>query len=67
MKKLELLDLRYTQVSDFGCVTLAAGLDLGALPALKKLKLDRIRASALAVGLATLATLLASRRQMQSQ
>ena len=45
LKKLELLDLRYTQVSDAGCATLAAALDSGVLPALEELKLDAIPAS----------------------
>jgi hypothetical protein len=44
MKKLELLDLRNTQVSDAGCATLVAALDSGALPALEELELDRIPA-----------------------
>ena len=35
LKKLELLDLRCTQITDAGCATLAAALDSGALPALR--------------------------------
>ena len=49
LKKLELLDLRYTQVSDAGCATLAAALDSGVLPALEELKLDAIPASGAAI------------------
>ena len=45
LKKLELLDLYSTQVSDAGCATLLAALDSGALPALKGLDLDGTRAS----------------------
>ena len=40
LKKLELLDLRFTQVTDAGCATLVAALDSGALPALEELKLE---------------------------
>ena len=43
LKKLELLDLRSTEVSDAGCATLAAALNSGALPALKNLYLRDIR------------------------
>ena len=39
LPKLKTLDLRYTQVTDTGCVALAAALDSGALPALETLKL----------------------------
>ena len=46
LKKLELLDLYSTQVSDAGCATLAAALDTGALPALEVLELYGTRASA---------------------
>jgi hypothetical protein len=45
LKKLEVLDLDYTEVSDAGCAALAAALDSGALPALKTLQLDGIPAS----------------------
>ena len=45
LKKLEELDLGDTQVSNAGCATLAAALDSGALPALKKLDLGFIPAS----------------------
>jgi hypothetical protein len=34
LKKLEVLDLDSTQITDAGCATLAAALDSGALPAL---------------------------------
>ena len=45
LKKLRLLDLRRTQVSDTGCAALAAALDSGALPVLETLKLDGTPAS----------------------
>ena len=45
LKKLKVLSLRYTQVTDAGCATLAAALDSGALPALEELGLDGIPAS----------------------
>ena len=45
LKKLKVLSLRYTQVTDAGCATLAAALDSGALPALEVLELDHIPAS----------------------
>ena len=45
LKKLKVLDLRHTQVSDIGCATLATARDSGALPALEELKLDGTRAS----------------------
>jgi len=45
LKKLEVLDLDYTEVSDAGCAALAAALDSGALPALKTLRLNGIAAS----------------------
>ena len=45
LKKLELLYLNDTQISDSGCATLAAALDSGALPALDNLELDGTRAS----------------------
>ena len=35
LTKLKQLDLRYTQIADAGCATLAAALDSGALPALQ--------------------------------
>ena len=44
LKKLELLELRPTQVTDAGCATLVAALDSGALPALDTLKLVGISA-----------------------
>ena len=49
LKKLKVLNLAYTQVSDAGCATLAAALDSGALPALDVLGLFGIPASAAAV------------------
>ena len=48
LKKLELLDLRRTQVTDAGCAALAAALDSGTLPALDTLHLDHIPARAAA-------------------
>eukprot|EP00964_Phaeocystis_antarctica_P087684 scaffold55693_cov60-Phaeocystis_antarctica.AAC.2 len=45
LKKLELLNLNHTQVTDGGCAALAAALNNGALPALETLTLDRIPAS----------------------
>ena len=45
LKKLEWLDLYSTQVSDAGCASLAAVLNSGALPALKKLLLAETPAS----------------------
>jgi len=49
LKKLKLLSLDYTQVTDAGCAALAAALDSGALPALVTLTLDDIPASAAAI------------------
>ena len=48
LKKLELLDLRATQITDAGCATLASALDSGALLALERLYLDDCPASAAA-------------------
>ena len=48
LKKLERLDLSYTQITDAGCATLAAALSSGALPALGLLALDHTPASAAA-------------------
>ena len=48
LKKLELLDLDRTQITDAGCATLVAAIDRGALPALVKLELEDIPASAMA-------------------
>ena len=45
LKKLDCLDLDFTQVTDAGCVALAAALSSGALPALKTLELEDIPAS----------------------
>ena len=36
-KKLEVLDLSYTQITNAGCATLVAAIDSGALPALERL------------------------------
>jgi hypothetical protein len=49
LKKLRTLYLDDTQVSDAGCAALAAALDSGALPALDRLTLDDIPASAAAI------------------
>eukprot|EP00964_Phaeocystis_antarctica_P082088 scaffold51448_cov64-Phaeocystis_antarctica.AAC.4 len=49
LTKLKQLNLCYTQVTDAGCATLAAALDGGALPALEKLYLNDISASAAAI------------------
>ena len=43
-----MLDLDSTQIGGAGCATLVAALHSGALPALKELKLEGIRASAAA-------------------
>ena len=48
LKKLEMLALEGTQVSDAGCAALAAALDSGALPSLKRVYLDYTPASAAA-------------------
>jgi len=48
LAKLKALDLARTQNADAGCAALAAALDSGALPALEKLDLYGIRASAAA-------------------
>ena len=48
LKKLEVLDLDGTQVTDAGCATLVAALDSGALPALVCIDLSGIPASAAA-------------------
>ena len=48
LTKLKTLQLDHTQITDAGCATLAAALDSGALPALDKLYLDSIPASAAA-------------------
>ena len=48
LTKLKELWLGNTQVTDAGCAALAAGLDSGVLPALQKLNLDGIPASAAA-------------------
>ena len=42
LKKLEVLDLDGTQITDAGCAALAAALNSGALPALETLDLDGI-------------------------
>ena len=46
---LKLLYLSRTQITDAGCAALAAALDSGALPALEKLGLAGIPASAAAI------------------
>ena len=48
LKKVKMLDLSFTQVSDAGCATLVSALDSGALPALQVLSLNGILASAAA-------------------
>ena len=48
LAQLKVLDLIYTQVTDAGCAALAAALDSGALPALERLNLFAIPASAAA-------------------
>jgi len=48
LKKLKVLGLDYTEVTDDGCATLVAALDSGALPALEVLNLAGARARAAA-------------------
>ena len=48
LAKLKVLDLSRTQITDAGCATLAAALNSGALPALKKFYMYHIPASAAA-------------------
>ena len=48
LAKLKVLDLERTQITDAGCAALAAALDSGALPALERLFLNGIPASAAA-------------------
>ena len=48
LKKLEVLYLNYTQVTDSGCAALVTALDCGTLPALETLALVGIPASAAA-------------------
>ena len=48
LKKVKVLFLDRTQVTDAGCAALASALDSGALPALVRLHLDEIPASAAA-------------------
>ena len=45
LKKLKMLDLGFTRISDAGCAILAAALDSGALPALEELHLPCTHAS----------------------
>ena len=45
LARLGTLDLRYTEVTDAGCVTLTAALDSGALPALRTVYLGDTFAS----------------------
>ena len=49
LKKLKVLCVSHTNVTDAGCATLVAALDSGALPALEQLDFDRIPASAAAI------------------
>jgi Ran GTPase-activating protein (RanGAP) involved in mRNA processing and transport len=49
LKKLKLLDLRYTEMTDAGCAALATALDSSALPALVTSRLNDIPASAAAI------------------
>ena len=49
LKKLKLLDLRYTEMIDAGCAALATALDSSALPALVTSRLNDIPASAAAI------------------
>ena len=53
LKKLLMLELRSTQITDAGCATLVAALDSGALPALDTLHLDGIAASGASIDAAT--------------
>ena len=53
LKKLKVLSLNNTQVSDVGCATLVAALDSGALPALHTLELKGIAASGAAIDAAS--------------
>jgi len=63
LKKLEVLDLDYTQVTDAGCAALAAALVSGALPALKVLYLNGTQVSdAGCAALASIAEALARSR-----
>ena len=48
LTKLVGLDLQSTQITDAGCAALASALDSGALPALERLWLQGIPASAAA-------------------
>ena len=61
LKKLKMLDLDDTQVTDAGCAALAAALDSGTLPALMDLRLDDIPASGAAAMAAVYAALVRSR------
>eukprot|EP00964_Phaeocystis_antarctica_P080020 scaffold49912_cov66-Phaeocystis_antarctica.AAC.4 len=65
LTKLKLLNLCFTQVTDAGCATLAAALDIGALPALDTLYLDGIPASAAAK--ATVRDALANLKEGESE
>ena len=49
LTKLKTLRLSHTQVTDTGCATLAAAIGSGKLPALEKLSLEGIPASATAI------------------
>ena len=49
LKKLKVLYLDYTQITDAGCAAIVAALDSGALPALVTLNLDNTQTSAAAL------------------
>jgi len=66
LKKLELLDLDSTQVTDAGCATLVAALDSGALPALEELQLAGTPAASDAAQEAVRAALARSRGAARS-
>ena len=45
LKKLKILHLGHTQITDAGCATLVAAINSGALPALEELDFEDIPAS----------------------
>jgi hypothetical protein len=53
LKKLKVLHLRHTAISDAGCATLVAALDSGTLPPLDTLVLESIAASGAAIDAAS--------------
>ena len=65
LKKLKLLYLNYTQITDAGCAALASALDSGALPALVALDLGRIPASAAAINAVSAARAKSSRMMIE--